>query len=91
MKITLVKPNIEAKISGTPAVVTFIVTQKNLNAFNRSQGGSIRNAPSYNEEINKQMGLPSPEARRWLRSVYFDKFGLMSGNLTMKDIQQALA
>lgn len=90
MKITIVKSNIEAKISGTPAIVTFTVTQKNLDAFNRSQGGSIRNAPSYNEEVNKQRGLPCPEAMRWLRSVYSDKFGLMSGNLTMKDIQQAL-
>lgn len=91
MKITLVKPNVEAKISGTPAIVTFTVTQKNLDAFNRSQGGTIWNAPSYNEEVNKQRGLPCPEARRWLRSVYSDKFGIMSGNLTMKDIREAIA
>jgi hypothetical protein len=90
MKVTIVKSNLEAKITGTPAIVTFTITQRNLNAFNLSQGSSIRKAPSYNEEVNKQRGLPCPEARKWLRSVYSDKFGIMSGTLTMRDLKEAL-
>jgi len=35
MKITIVKSNIEAKISGTPAIVTCNITQRDLNQFNR--------------------------------------------------------
>jgi len=87
MKITLLKSNLEAQLTGGPAVVSFTVTQKNLTAFNRSQGGSIKNAPSFNEAVNQERGLPCPEARQWLRRIYSDQFGIMSGTLTMKHLK----
>ena len=83
MKITLVKSNLEAQLTGSPSVVSFAITQKNLKAFNMSQGGGIKNAPSYNENVNKERGLPSPEARKWLRDIYSQEFGIMSGKLTL--------
>jgi hypothetical protein len=36
MKVTLVKSNLEARITGSPAVVSFSVTQRQLNAFNKN-------------------------------------------------------
>jgi hypothetical protein len=90
MKITLVNPNTKVSL-GFPAIVTFDVTAKNLAEFNRSQGDTIRNAPSYNEEVNKQRGLPNPEARQWLRSIYSSKFGCMNGSLTMADVKGAVS
>jgi len=90
MKITLVNPNTKVAL-GFPALVTFDMTAKSLAAFNRSQGGTIKNAPSYNEEVNKQRGLPSQQARQWLRSLYADKFGIMGGgSLTMADVKGAV-
>jgi hypothetical protein len=90
MKITI--ENAHAKLAVRyPAAVTFEVTAKSLAAFNRSQGDSIRNAPSFNEAVNEQRGLPSPLARQWLRSLYSDKFGCMSGQLTMKDVKGAVS
>lgn len=91
MKITLVKSNLEAQLTGSPAVVSFSITQRQLTAFNRSQGDSIRNAPSFNETVNKQRGLPCPEARQWLRSLYSDQYGIMSGTLTMQHLRNATA
>jgi hypothetical protein len=89
MKITI--ENAHAKLAVRyPAAVTLEVTVKSLAAFNRSQGDSIRNAPSFNEEVNKQRGLPSAEARKWLRSLYADKFGIMRGSLTMADVKGAV-
>jgi hypothetical protein len=89
MKITLVNSN--AKIAlGFPASVTFEVTAKNLAAFNRSQGDSIKNAPSFNENVNRERGLPDANARLWLRGLYSDKFGVMKGNLTMADVKGAI-
>ena len=89
MKITIINPNAKVAL-GFPAVATFEVTAKSLAAFNRSQGNSIRNAPSYNEAVNEQRGLPGPEARQWLRSLYSDKFGCMNGRLTMADVKGAV-
>jgi hypothetical protein len=88
MKIALVNPNTKVAL-GFPAIVTFEVTAKSLAAFNRSQGDPIRNAPSFNEAVNQQRGLPSPEARQWLRSLCSQKFGVMRGNLTMADVKGA--
>ncbi len=90
MKITLVNPTAKVAL-GFPAAVTFEVTAKSLAAFNRSQGGTIRNAPSFNEAVNQQRGLPGPEARQWLRSLYADKFGIMGGNLTIADVKGAVS
>ena len=90
MKITVVNTNAKVAL-GYPAVVTFEVTAKSLAAFNRSQGDTIRNAPSFNEAVNQQRGLPGPEARQWLRSLYSDRFGIMGGNLTMADVKGAVA
>ena len=89
MKITIINPNAKVAL-GFPAVATFEITAKNLAAFNRSQGDTIRNAPSFNEEWNESAGLPGPEARQWLRSLYSDKFGVMGGNLTMADVKGAV-
>ena len=89
MKITLVNPNTKVAL-GFPALTTFEVTAKSLAAFNRSQGDTIRNAPSFNEAVNEKRGLPSPEARQWLRSLYADKFGVMGGRLTMADVRGAV-
>jgi hypothetical protein len=88
MKITIINPNTKVAL-GFPAIARFDVTAKSLAAFNRSQGDTIRNAPFFNEAVNEQRGLPSPEARQWLRSLYADKFGCMSGNLTMADVRGA--
>jgi hypothetical protein len=35
MKVTIVKSNLEAKITGTPAIVTCNITQRDLNRFNQ--------------------------------------------------------
>ena len=90
MKITIINPNAKVAL-GCSAIVTFEVTAKSLAAFNRSQGDTIRNAPSFNEAVNQQRGLPGPEARQWLRSLYSDRFGIMGGNLTMADVKGAVA
>ena len=89
MKITIINPNAKVAL-GYPAIATFEITAKSLAAFNRSQGDTIRNAPSFNEAVNEQRGLPGPEARQWLRSLYLDKFGIMGGNLTMADVKGAV-
>lgn len=89
MKITIIYPNAKVAL-GFPAVASFEVTAKSLAAFNRSQGDTIRNAPSFNEAVNKARGLPNPDARQWLRSLYSDKFGVMGGNLTMADVKGAV-
>ena len=89
MKITLVNTN--AKIAlGFPACVTFEINAKNLAAFNRSQDSGIKNAPSFNENVNRERGLPDENARLWLRGLYSDKFGIMKGNLTMADVKGAI-
>lgn len=36
MKVTLVKSNLEARITNSPAVVSFSITQRQLNAFNKN-------------------------------------------------------
>ena len=90
MKITIIYPTAKVAL-GFPALVTFEVTAKSLAAFNRSQGGGIKNAPSFNENVNKERGLPDANARRWLRSIYSDNFGIMGGNLTMADVKGALS
>lgn len=89
MRITIVNPTAKVAV-GFPSVVTFKVTAKSLAAFNRSKGDSIRNAPSFNEAVNQQRGLPGPDARQWLRSLYADKFGVMGGSLTMADVKGAV-
>ena len=90
MKITIVNTNAKVAL-GFPACVTFEVNAKNLAAFNRSQGDSIKNAPSFNEAVNKERGLPDANARLWLRGLYSDKFGCMKGNLTMADVKGAIS
>ena len=90
MKITLIKSNLEAQLTGSPAVVSFSITQKQLTAFNRSQGDSLRNAPSFNEAVNKQRGLPCPTARQWLRSLYSGHLGIEGGTLTMQHLRNAI-
>jgi len=67
---------------------TLEVTLKSLAAFNLSQGGTIKNAPSFNEEINKQRGLPDANSRHLLRKIYSETFGIFGGNLTMQDIKK---
>lgn len=68
-----------------------MITTKQLTAFNRSQGGGIDNAPSFNEAVNQRRGLPNAETRRKLRLLYVEKFGLMtdSRGLTMGDVLHA--
>ena len=90
MKITIVNTNAKVAL-GFPACVTFEVNAKNLAAFNRSQGDSIKNAPSFNEAVNKERGLPDANARLWLRGLYSDKFGIMKGNLTLADVKGAIS
>ena len=89
MKITIVNTNAKVAL-GFPACVTFEIDAKSLTAFNRSQGDSIKNAPSFNEEVNKERGLPDANARLWLRGLYSEKFGMMKGNLTMSDVKGAI-
>lgn len=89
MKITIVNTNAKVAL-GFPACVTFEVNAKNLAAYNRSQGDGIKNAPSFNEAVNKERGLPDADARLWLRMLYADKFGIMKGNLTMADVKGAI-
>jgi hypothetical protein len=89
MKITIVNPKSKVAL-GFPAVATFEITAKNLAAFNRSQGDTIKNAPSFNEAVNKERGLPDANARAWLRSLYSDKFGVMGGCLKMADVKGAV-
>jgi hypothetical protein len=89
MKITIANPNVKIAL-GFPATVTFDVTPNNLRAFNLSQGSTIKNAPSFNENVNKERGLPTPEARQWLRELHGHVFGIMHGNLTMRDVKKAL-
>ena len=90
MKITIVNTNAKVAL-GFPACVTFEVNAKSLAAFNRSQGDSIKHAPSFNEAVNKERGLPDANARLWLRGLYSDKFGIMKGNLTMADVKGAVS
>lgn len=89
MKITIYNPNVKIAL-GYPATVTFEITPKNLRAFNLSQGGTIKNAPSFNENVNRERGLPCPEARQWLRELHGHVFGIMNGNLTMAHVKNAL-
>jgi len=89
MKITVSYPLAKVAL-GSPAFVTFEITPKNLAAFNRSQGDTIRNAPSFNEAVNKERGLPDANARQWLRALYSDKFGIMGGALKMSDVKNAV-
>jgi len=89
MKITIVYPKSKMAL-GFPAVAAFEITAKSLAAFNRSQGGGMKNAPSCNENVNRERGLPDANARTWLRSLYSDKFGVMSGRLTMADVRGAV-
>ncbi len=89
MKIIIVNPSAKVAL-GFPAVATFEITAKNLAAFNRSQGDSIKSAPSVNEAVNKERGLPDANARVWLRSLYSDKFGVMRGCLKMADVKDAV-
>lgn len=89
MKITIVNTNAKVAL-GFPACVTFEINAKSLAAFNRSQGDSIKNAPSFNEAVNRERGLPDANARLWLRGLYSDKFGCMKGNLTMADVKGAI-
>ncbi len=90
MKITIVNTNAKVAL-GFPALVSFEVTAKSLAAFNLSQGGGIKNAPSFNENRNRERGLPDANARQWLRSLYSDKFGIMGGHLTMADVKGAVS
>ena len=90
MKITIVNTNAKVAL-GFPACVTFEINATSLAAFNRSQGDSIKNAPSFNEAVNKERGLPDANARLWLRGLYSDKFGCMKGNLTMADVKGAVS
>lgn len=90
MKITIVNTNAKVAL-GFPACVTFEVNAKSLAAFNRSQDDGIKNAPSFNEAVNKERGLPDINARLWLRGLYSDKFGIMKGNLTMADVKGAIS
>ena len=84
-----VNPKIKVAL-GHPKVVSFDVTPKNLRAFNLSLNSSIKNAPSYNENVNRERGLPCPEARQWLRELHASTFGVMSGNLTMAHVKNAV-
>lgn len=88
MKITVTYPNAKVAL-GFPAIASFEVTAKSLSAFNRSQR-SLALAPSFNEAWNEAVGLPNPQARQWLRSIYSEKFGVMGGNLTMADVKGAV-
>ena len=90
MKITIVNTNAKVAL-GFPACVTFEVNAKSLAAFNRSQGDGIKHAPSFNEAVNKERGLPDINARLWLRGLHSDKFGIMKGNLTMSDVKGAIS
>lgn len=90
MKITIVNTNAKVAL-GFPVSATFEVNAKSLAAFNCSQGGGIENAPSFNEAVNKERGLPDANARLWLRGLYSDKFGIMKGNLTMADVKGAIS
>jgi hypothetical protein len=89
MEITVSYPLAKVAL-GYPALVTFAVTPRSLAAFNRSQGGTIKNAPSFNEAVNRERGLPDANARQWLRALYCEKFGIMGGALKMSDVKNAV-
>ena len=86
----LVNPKIKVAL-GYPEVISFDVTPKNLRAFNRSHGSTIKNAPSFNENVNRERGLPCPEARQWLSALHSATFGIMGGNLTMAHVKDAIS
>lgn len=90
MKVTVIYSNAQIAL-GFPKTVTFEVTAMSLTAFNRSCGDGIKNAPSFNEEWNRQRGLPDANARKWLRNLYSDKFGICGGYLTMADVKNAVS
>ncbi len=65
------------------------ITQKQLTAWNLAhKSNSLKYAVSANENWNRQMGLPDPETRAILRRIHSDKFGIMSGKLTMKMVRE---
>jgi len=44
--------------------------------------------PSYNEAVNKRDNLPSHEQYIFLHNVRHSYFGIMSGNVTSKQIKE---
>jgi hypothetical protein len=67
------------------------ITKKELFAFNKTLGGGIKDAVSYNENVNKQRGLPPPDIRAALRKIHSDEFGIMGGKLTFAIIKKHLS
>lgn len=62
------------------------LTQKQLNVWHakRHKLGGI----SANENWNESIGLPAPEVRTILRKIHDDKFGFLSGIVTLKMFEQ---
>ncbi len=78
MRITLVKSNLEAQLTGTPAITSFKLTAAQLRAWN-----TFRNT-AHLEDRNSDWGLPCAEACNWLRST----FGVRP--ITLTDVKAAL-
>lgn len=67
------------------------LTRKQLSAWNSShyKWAGI----SFNENVNRERGLPNPETRDFLRKLHSDTFGICepAGRLTWKQVQEAMA
>lgn len=64
MTITLVKSNLEAQLTGAPAITSFKLTAAQLRAWN-----TFRDT-AHIEHRNADWGLPCAEACKWLRNTF---------------------
>lgn len=62
------------------------VTNKDLSIFNSHAHEMF--FYSYNDAYNKSQGLPARDVWEFLCKVCKDKFGILRGKLTMKDVRE---
>ena len=89
MKVQLLNPKAFCKLTGAAPVESFILTAKQLRAWNVWQCSKF--GISANENVNTERGLPCATARRWLRSLHSAKFGICNpaGRITWADVKNA--
>lgn len=65
------------------------ITQKDVNYFNVNYTTYACNwkQPSFNEEYNKQMGIPSLKKWDLMFKVKWEKHGQMKGKISLADIK----
>jgi len=89
MKVQLLNPKAFCELTGSAPVESFILTAKQLRAWNVWQCSKF--GISANENVNTERGLPCAVARRWLRSLHSTKFGICNpaGRITWADVKNA--